>query len=87
MGSMTSGTKAPPSPQIVYVPAPVVAPVAEKTATETPAQPSAQEKAAQAREQSLLTRSRGHLGTIATSFRGFLGQGASSAPRKTLLGE
>lgn len=87
MGSLTSGTKAPPSPQIVYMPAPVAAPVVENTTSATPTQPTPQEKAAQAREQSLLTRSRGHLGTIATSFRGFLGQGGNTAPRKTLLGE
>lgn len=80
MGSLTSKTKAPSQPQVVYVPASV-------TAVETPAQPSADETEAAARTQSLLSRSRGRLGTIATSFRGFLSEKNTSVKRKTLLGE
>lgn len=85
MGSLTSGPKAPaPSPQqVVYVP-----PASSTTpaAVTSPDAPTA-EAAATARTQSLLSRSRGRLGTIATSFRGFLGEQDASAKRKTLLGE
>jgi len=38
------------------------------------------------REESLLRRSRGRLGTIFTGFRGLLGE-AKDTPRKSLLGE
>lgn len=81
MGRIKSSPKAPAQPQIVYVPTPVT------TVAETPAQPSAEETKAAARTQSLLTRSRGRLGTIATSFRGFLGEKDNGVKRKTLLGE
>lgn len=80
MGSLKSGPKAPSTPQVVYVPTPV-------TAVETVIQPSAEENAAMARTQSLLSRSRGRLGTIATSFRGFLSEKETGVKRKTLLGE
>lgn len=41
----------------------------------------------QARQQNLLSRSRGTFSTILTGFRGLLSQTVSPAPRKTLLGE
>ncbi len=77
MGSLTSSPKAPP-PQVVHVPAPE---------PEAPEGPSSEELAADQREQNLLSRKRGHLGTISTSFRGFLGQNNDNTARKTLLGE
>ena len=46
--------------------------------------------ASESREQSLLSRSRGRLGTVLTSFRGFLNDSSDElgdTPRKTLLGE
>ncbi len=42
---------------------------------------------AEARKQSLLRRNRGVLGTIATSFSGFLQPKDTNNSRKTLLGE
>ncbi len=78
MGSLTSSPKAPPPTQVVHVPA------AEPVEAEGP---NTEELAAEQREASLLSRQRGHLGTIATSFRGFLGESDSASTRKTLLGE
>lgn len=40
-----------------------------------------------AREDNLLRRSRGRLGTVLTGFSGILSQAAGQAGRKTLLGE
>jgi len=65
-------------------------------ATETDNEPSISEQQATARTSSLLRRSRGRLGTITTSFKGFLDTknssqnpfaNAQSTQRKTLLGE
>lgn len=97
MGSLTSRPKVPSvqQPQIVYVPAPVtqapVATVPQNTGNDNSAGSGSdgqttQEQAA-AREQNLLTASRGRLGTVTTSFRGLLGLANTSGQRKTLLGE
>lgn len=74
----------PPQP---YVPPPVVTiPVAPE-----PQEPvkTDEEMAAETRQENLLRRSRGTLGTILTGFRGFLNPSdeATSGGRKTLLGE
>ncbi len=83
MGSLSASPKVPQStPQVVYVPTstPTV------SATSEPVTPSIEEQAAQTRKQGLLSRNRGVLGTIATSFRGFLTP-TETGKRKTLLGE
>lgn len=82
MGSINSRLKAPPVQQYT-APAyqdPVSTPTAERTEEEV---------ATEARQQSLLRRSRGKFGTILTSFRGFLdAKNTNDTPnRKTLLGE
>ena len=84
MGSITKRPKAPTVQP--YVP-PTVTPV---TSVETPVEPEKtdSEIAAEAREKSLLRRSRGRFGTVLTSFKGFLSSANDGeAPRKTLLGE
>jgi hypothetical protein len=82
MGSLTSSAKA-PSPQVVYVPAPVTStPVSSTTPTPDPVQ-----EAADARKNSLLARDRGRFGTVLTGFRGFLAEKNAGVQRKTLLGE
>ncbi|MGN7437986.1 MAG: hypothetical protein ACTHOO_05010 [Alcanivorax sp.] len=84
MGSLSSTPKVPQSPV-------VQAPVVTQTTTEGQStQPDAQSRAeqeSQEREKSLLARGRGRLGTIATSFQGFLREADNTAARKTLLGE
>lgn len=92
MGSLASRPKIPKTaPPPVYIPVvssplpSVSAPSAAITETAAPAIPA--DIAAQARELGLLSRSRGNLSTILTSFRGILGQSAAAPQRKTLLGE
>lgn len=79
------------SPNIVppklYAPQPVItAPVVSQP--EEPVKTD-EEVAAETRQQNLLRRSRGTLGTILTGFRGFLNPSDETATsgRKTLLGE
>lgn len=83
MGSLSSSAKAPPRPQVAYVPTPTATttaianePVQEDTAKES-----------EEREGNLLRRARGRLGTVATSLHGFLSEGEKNTSRKTLLGE
>jgi hypothetical protein len=69
-----------------------VAPRAQTPVTPTVVEPTETKKtdeeiSADARTQSLLRRSRGRFGTIATSFRGFLNSSDNNTQRKTLLGE
>ena len=88
MGSITSRSKAPPAPrqQIVYVPAPTAQPSPSLSEPE-PNEADAENRAA-IRRSNLLTRSRGRVGTVTTSFRGLLGgQNQSGSAGKTLLGE
>jgi hypothetical protein len=81
MGSLSSSAKAPSqSPKVVYVPAPTI------TETKITAEDS-EAIAGKAREESLLRRARGRLGTVATSLSGFLSESESKNTRKTLLGE
>ena len=85
MGSIIKKPKAPAVRQIaprIIAPAPVADVVAEPKKTDA-------EISADSRRQGLLRRSRGRLGTIATSFRGLLNSADSnnSNQRKTLLGE
>jgi hypothetical protein len=78
MGSPKTRAKAPKTVQ--YTPAPV----------ETDTGPSAEEQAAAAqkeREQNLLRRSRGTIGTVLNGFRGLLAPLDASGERKSLLGE
>ena len=97
MGSLTSRPKVPQqtrSPQVIYVPSPQ--PHTPVTTGNTGGGSStggsdntanADEVRAEAREQNLLSRSRGRLGTVQTSFRGLLSLAGGNAGRKTLLGE
>lgn len=82
MGSLTKTPKAPAASQ----PAPIVQPPTAQTAI-TASEPGREERNAQTRERNLLSRERGRFGTIATGFRGFLGQSDTQNTRKTLLGE
>ncbi|PCJ98562.1 MAG: hypothetical protein COA45_07520 [Zetaproteobacteria bacterium] len=85
MGSLSSSPKAPRQPQTIYVPAPT--PVINTTASaSTKTVENNASQASQSRTKSLLSRSRSRFGTIATSFKGLLGNDNSGA-RKTLLGE
>ena len=90
MGALASRPKIPRvRQQVVFIPqAPRSAPVVTLAST-AKAEPSVSDTEAQeaAREESLLSRRRGRLGTVLTSFRGLLGQGTGAQPRKTLLGE
>lgn len=89
MGSLASRPKAPKVSQPVsyYVPVAPSAPAAPLPTGQTPAVPDNETVAAQARGLGLLSRSRGNLSTILTSFRGILGRNESAPQRKTLLGE
>ncbi|PCI99441.1 MAG: hypothetical protein COB14_06050 [Alphaproteobacteria bacterium] len=85
MGSLSSSSKAPTQPQVVYVSAPAAATSTNaQSAGNNAASTAAQ--ASKSRVQSLLSRSRSRFGTIATSFQGFLGN-SNAGGRKTLLGE
>ncbi len=83
MGSLSSSPKAPPQPQIVSVPTQTT-PVAT---TQSPTEEDIANQASQTRQDSLLRRARGRLGTITTGFQGFLSDGNTQNNRKTLLGE
>ena len=86
MGSLTSRPSVPaPQPPVIVSPPP--APVQPVTPTSTDDKGSSEQSASEARQQSLLGRSRGRFGTVQTSFRGLLGLSDNSAQRKTLLGE
>ena len=86
MGSITSKPKA---PTVITVPAAPVVTTPIVTATESTNTQTDDEVRSEARESSLLRRSRGRLGTIATSFRGLLvnDNDTSTTQPKTLLGE
>lgn len=81
MAGLTKRPKIPKQPtQVVqYVPTPTPEPVETEEV-------SAEELNEEIREESLLRRSRGRLGTIFTGFRGLLSE-ANETPRKSLLGE
>ena len=84
MGSINSRPKAPPVSTIKPIAA--IAPVSVTTASEL--ESNEQDLASESRQESLLRRSRGRLGTILTGFRGFLNSSNTDAEtRKTLLGE
>lgn len=75
------------TPPALYTPQPVITtPVVSEP--EEPVKTD-EEAAAETRQQNLLRRSRGTLGTILTGFRGFLNPSdeTTSGGRKTLLGE
>ncbi len=81
MGSLFKSPKKPPpqpAPRPVTAPTPTITEVADKTDNEI---------RNESREQSLLRRNRGRLGTINTGFTGFLSPVKTNDPRKTLLGE
>ena len=87
MGSLTKKPKTPPVQQFIN-PAPVVS----STPVTEPSEPSPSEEDIrnEVRQESLLRRSRGRLGTVFTGFRGLLSEIDSSdqsSSRKTLLGE
>lgn len=83
MGSINKRPIAPQQP-IYFSPPATTTPSVSVTPTKTEDQISAE-----SRTESLLRRSRGSLGNIVTSFRGFLGtsDNAKTDNRKTLLGE
>lgn len=88
---MGSITKKPKAPAITYVVRnePVSA-TASTPATPAPVEPEKTDSQikAESRTDSLLCRSRGRFGTIATSFRGFLDSANNQQSQpKTLLGE
>lgn len=90
MGSISSGPKVPsyqPSPQIIYMPAPVTTytPVTQ-TSVDTQGTTPDTKSADEVRNDNLLARDRSRFGTVTTSFRGLLGL-AENGARKTLLGE
>ncbi len=90
MGSLSSRPKVPASTTqpVIYTiqqPASTASAVTE-SAAETGDSVST-ESAAAARENNLLSRSRGRLATISTGFRGILNQSVEQNQRKTLLGE
>ena len=101
MGSLSSRPKIPQvqQPLIITVPAQTPAPAAPPTpvtdtTTVTADEGSSSDSAgsdsvrqAQAREDHLLSRSRGRLSTVLTGFRGVLSQPVTPSPRKSLLGE
>tara|TARA_R110001592_G_scaffold27763_21_gene102877 strand:- start:16980 stop:17261 length:282 start_codon:yes stop_codon:yes gene_type:complete len=93
MGSLTSTPKVPQTqsaaPPVSSTPI-TSPPITSPTTTISSPDQSASARAAQESEertQSLLARGRGRLGTIATSFQGFLREVDQSDARKTLLGE
>lgn len=76
MGKIFSKPKMPALP--AYTPTPV-------EPEPTPVDPEI--AATQQREEDILNRHRGRVGTISTSFRGVLSDSAFTPTRKTLLGE
>ena len=84
MGSITSRPTVPSQTQTVFVPQQTTS-----VTTTTISDPSVEVEGtlSEAREQSLLGRSRGRFGTIQTSFRGLLSTNDQATQRKTLLGE
>jgi hypothetical protein len=91
MGSVTSTPKLPKTqqPLIINMPATGYAPPASAAANaNTDAGTGASQPAPPSREENLLTRSRGVLGTVLTGLRGVLADtSAKTGSRKTLLGE
>ena len=78
----------PPKPVAIAAPVPtpdVTAPVSNSAAS--PADDTITGPNLSDDLSTIETRSRGRLGTIATSFRGVLADNASPLPRRTLLGE
>lgn len=84
MGSLFKSPKIPEPQPVRYV-----VPTQTSAVTSTPSEPVKTESEVQteARQQSLLRRNRGRLGTIITSFTGFLSPSETDNRRKTLLGE
>ena len=80
-----------PDPVVIYTPAPapVAAPLAiDPNAPTTDGDNGPEQTADEQRLENIMTRRRGRLGTVATSFKGVLDSDSSLAPqRKTLLGE
>ena len=86
MGSLSSRPKVPAQatpPAVVYV----QAEPQDSTANASDDSAAEQLSAAQQREQNLLRRSRGRLGTVKTGLSGLLKTLQPQEPRKTLLGE
>lgn len=73
--------KVPKAPQIIYYTPPAL-PV-----DTGPGEEEKTEAVNKEREQNLLRRARGTLGTVMTGFRGLLAQSDPSGQRKSLLGE
>jgi hypothetical protein len=80
------------SPPKMPAPAPIIIDKTESPAAQTETRDDSEAipeiSADEQRVQNILTRKRGRLGTIGTSFRGVLNDGNTLSPaRKTLLGE
>jgi hypothetical protein len=73
-------------PPATVTPPAATAPATNDTAADAPAE-SDGDVQAKAREENLLSRSRGVLSTVMTGFRGLLSDTVSQTPRKSLLGE
>ncbi len=82
-----------PSPQVIYyapapsTPTPTPKPTTSDSDANTPTPGKTDAEVASERAENILRRNRSRLGTILTSFRGVLSGGATTAARKTLLGE
>jgi hypothetical protein len=94
MGKIFSPPKMPSAPTIIYESAAAkTTPTADTTASDSSTPPSSstgdtpEPTLDELRVQDILTRSRGRLGTIGTSFRGVLEPNTLAPVRKTLLGE
>ncbi len=91
MGKILSGPKAPSVQYVVSNPTSTSSTTdsATSTATDTSTQADESQISSELRTESLLRRSRGRLGTVTSSFRGFLDSVGNTAEtaRKTLLGE
>lgn len=88
MSSLTSSTKVPSQPRqvVYYVPTKTASPdPVEIPVTNTSTEADNKTTSAQAREQNLLTRERGAIGTIKTGFRGLLSTLEHTG--KSLLGQ
>lgn len=87
MGSLTSRPELPQvqQPVIISGPSPSVFAPPPTSAGAAP-EPADEQATQKAREESLLQRSRGRIGTVLTGFNGILSQTVTPA-RKTLLGE
>lgn len=90
MGSLTKRPKTPTAQSFIRPATPVTTPSFIATNTSESSEASEADIRNEVRQESLLRRSRGRLGTVFTGFRGLLSEVNNSeagSARKTLLGE